>query len=793
MKIARNLIVGLFLALVILAPLLSPVLAAIAPLAAGTFPVGTIVVPMDGKQNDRIHVYGLIHEFLKGTANSQVARVIEPPDVTMQTALTPSGDLYQGGPFLIASTFNSAINAMLGNSTFSKVTVTHLTSPFTSSKTFFVRTPTKILVIGDGYWGKTFLTLGRMGISYNQITTDGILANPSLINQYTLIVLDSPGWYGNPAGYTASRRAQIQAVYNTIETRVEAGNEVMFTDAALLDLNSTFPGYIKLGQQGLLSTPTITVYNGPKGGFVPEFPSQYYNPGPNPNKARILTEEGAGAWVPTGVQSAHAGDIRILMDTTNYGYPAPHIPYAILAFYFPFGNGIVEGLAFQPYQQLYPTYADQNGYYATYEIYGNKFVHGPQNDFLLSATPLTQTVTPGQSAGYTLTVTSLGSFTSTVSLQVTSGLPPGATANIVPASVTPSSGGSVSSALTVSTATNTPTGTYNLTITGSSTLPLVTRSIFVTLVVSAPASDFTIHASPVPLVVNQGQCGNLTITVTSLGNFSSPVNLTRTGLPGHVSATYGPNPVTPPKGGTVVSFLVVCAESSAAPGNYTLTIVGTSGTQVHTFGVTLSIPTPPSRPINFLLILLLLAMLLLAIALGLLAILFSRKRPARLRPRAAYVLPLPTVRCRYCGRIMPLPAVYCPYCGRPQVILMPRPRIVRPARRLSRSGIIAVCLSIVSGILVMLNSALLLVPSFYASWSSIFFWLPAIGPTYAFALGMIIGLTLIFGSLVMVLGNGALADVIILPFAVFSLIIGGGFVAGFVIGVVAGIIGALRR
>jgi hypothetical protein len=45
----------------------------------------------------------------------------------------------------------------------------------------------------------------------------------------------------------------------------------------------------------------------------------------------------------------------------------------------------------------------------------------------------------------------------------------------------------------------------------------------------------------------------------------------------------------------------------------------------------------------------------------------------------------------------------------------------------------------------------------------------------------------------MVLGNGPLADVVILPFAVFSLIIGGGFIAGLIIGVVAGIIGALKR
>jgi hypothetical protein len=38
-----------------------------------------------------------------------------------------------------------------------------------------------------------------------------------------------------------------------------------------------------------------------------------------------------------------------------------------------------------------------------------------------------------------------------------------------------------------------------------------------------------------------------------------------------------------------------------------------------------------------------------------------------------------------------------------------------------------------------------------------------------------------------------LADVIIFPFAVFSLIVGGGFVAGMVLGIVGGIMAALKR
>jgi len=38
-----------------------------------------------------------------------------------------------------------------------------------------------------------------------------------------------------------------------------------------------------------------------------------------------------------------------------------------------------------------------------------------------------------------------------------------------------------------------------------------------------------------------------------------------------------------------------------------------------------------------------------------------------------------------------------------------------------------------------------------------------------------------------------MADVIIFPFAIFSLIIGGGFIAGMIIGIIAGIMAALKR
>ena len=791
----RSLVACLLLALVLLAPALT---GALPPLASGTFPSGTFLVPMDGKQADRVHVYGFIHEFLRLGPDTGLARIIEPPDITIQTALTPSGALYQGGPFLIDSKFASQVNSLLSMSVFSGVTVTKLTAPFTSNNIFFVTEPTKILVI-FGVFGRTDLTLTRMGINYTLISPDAVLNNPSIINQYSLIVLDCPGFYGDSASYSPDRRAKIQTVYNTISTHVQSGNEVVYTDIALLDMNATFPGYVNIAPGGAGSWMS-TVYNPPKGGFQPEFPSQYYNPGPNPNTVKLFTE--GGGRVVSSIQPAHASDVRILIDTDKFGVPFRH---AILGFYFQFGNGIVEGLAFHPYEQTFPNYADQNGYYATYELYGNKFVHGPQNDFLLSANPTSATVGQGQSATYTIGITSIGSFSSPVSLQV-SGTPFNSAGSFSPPLVTPPSGGSTTSQLLVSTAPNTPTGTYNLTVTGTSTLPQLERQTSVTLTVTAalpPSADFDLSvnpAAPTPLVVQPGQCGNYSVSVQSIGSFTSPVNLTLSNVPteinGHLKSQFIPNPVTPPSpGATVFSMLQACAANDAAPGNYTMTVIGTGGGMTHSVDIALQVPTPKTVPFNWLVYLIILLGLLLGLGLGLLAAYLSRKGVIRRKPRFLCVLPMPAVRCRNCGRLMPIAAVYCPYCGKPQVIMARKPPKVRTVvmPRLTGRRVIAFVLSLVSGILVILNSAALLSPSFYGFWSTLFFWLPILGRTYAFTLGFVIGLTLIMGSMIMIFRSGALADVIIFPFAVFSLIIGGGFIAGMVLGIVGGILAALKR
>jgi hypothetical protein len=113
----------------------------------------------------------------------------------------------------------------------------------------------------------------------------------------------------------------------------------------------------------------------------------------------------------------------------------------------------------------------------------------PPDEFSMSASPLTQTVTQGASATYTVNTQITSGAAQSVSLSL-SGLPAGATGSFNPATVT-SGGGSV---LTVATATSVAVGTYPLTITGQGAAG-PSHSASVSLDVAAASSGPTIGVS----------------------------------------------------------------------------------------------------------------------------------------------------------------------------------------------------------------------------------------------------------------------------------------------------------
>jgi regulation of enolase protein 1 (concanavalin A-like superfamily) len=204
----------------------------------------------------------------------------------------------------------------------------------------------------------------------------------------------------------------------------------------------------------------------------------------------------------------------------------------------------------------------------------------PTPDFSISATPNSQTVAQGGTASYTTTVSDVNGFSDTVNLSV-SGLPAGTTANFSPASVNTSG----SSTLSVMTASTTPAGTYTLTITGAtSTLSHTTTAM---LVVSGPP-DFSVSASPSSQTVTPGNSTTYTASVSAISGYSGTVNLSVSGLPAGVMASFSPASVS----GSGTSALTISTSTTTPAGSYTLDITGAGGSLAHSATVTLVVPTP---------------------------------------------------------------------------------------------------------------------------------------------------------------------------------------------------------
>ncbi|HVW87059.1 MAG TPA: N,N-dimethylformamidase beta subunit family domain-containing protein, partial [Bryobacteraceae bacterium] len=106
-------------------------------------------------------------------------------------------------------------------------------------------------------------------------------------------------------------------------------------------------------------------------------------------------------------------------------------------------------------------------------------------DFSVSVAPSSQTIAPGGSTTYTVSVTALNGFNAAVTLGA-SGLPAGATASFSPASVT----GSGTSTLTIGTTGSTPPGSSTLTVTGTS--GSLTHSATATLVITSSSGPAAI-------------------------------------------------------------------------------------------------------------------------------------------------------------------------------------------------------------------------------------------------------------------------------------------------------------
>lgn len=194
--------------------------------------------------------------------------------------------------------------------------------------------------------------------------------------------------------------------------------------------------------------------------------------------------------------------------------------------------------------------------------------------FTLFASPSQLSLGQGSSTNSVIFVNDLNGFNGSVHLAVTSPLPSGVAASW---SLNPTTGTSV---LTLTASSNATLGQYSLTVTGTSgTLTATT-----TLALGVYAPTFSLSANN--LNIGQGTSGSTPVFVNALYGFTGTVNLSVSGLPSGVSASFSSASTTE------YSNLVLTATSTAAVGQYTLTVTGTSGSLTKTTTFTLGVYAP---------------------------------------------------------------------------------------------------------------------------------------------------------------------------------------------------------
>ncbi|HET9283813.1 MAG TPA: hypothetical protein VFR24_17810 [Candidatus Angelobacter sp.] len=109
-----------------------------------------------------------------------------------------------------------------------------------------------------------------------------------------------------------------------------------------------------------------------------------------------------------------------------------------------------------------------------------------------------------------------------------------------------------------------------------------------------PAPTFSLFASPASQSVVQGNCTSYTASVSALvSGFSSTVNFSLgSALPANATASFSPASVT----GAGSSTLTVCTAASTPLATSNITINATSGIEVHTTSVSLTVNAPPPPP-----------------------------------------------------------------------------------------------------------------------------------------------------------------------------------------------------
>jgi hypothetical protein len=205
-------------------------------------------------------------------------------------------------------------------------------------------------------------------------------------------------------------------------------------------------------------------------------------------------------------------------------------------------------------------------------------------NFSMASAPVTLSLTPGGQKTSSISVAALHGFNAATNLAVVipgtgspSYAPAGLSANLSATSIA-AGGGPVT--LTVSTTSATPGGTYLIAVVGTN--GSLTQTAYVTVELPAFVG---LSASPAGgISLSQGGTADATVTITAINGFNASVNLTASGLPSGVTASFASVNATT----STVTF------SASA----TATLTGASQPSVVTITGSSSSSSPQSTSVN---------------------------------------------------------------------------------------------------------------------------------------------------------------------------------------------------
>lgn len=216
-----------------------------------------------------------------------------------------------------------------------------------------------------------------------------------------------------------------------------------------------------------------------------------------------------------------------------------------------------------------------------YHQFGLELQIPPTPDFKGIIAPYAATLVPGGSISFNITAESLYGFTGDIVVGVTD-VPNGITPSYNPVVI---KGGSGTSTITLTAASNMALGHYTATLTGSS------GSLFHSTTVPFDANDsigdWTGYVSEQAQNTKPGGTVYYAVVAQSLGGFTGTINMNVAGLPPGATASFNPPSIVGGAGSTILS--VNTSATTPQPQVYNLTVTGTNGILVHSTTVYLGV------------------------------------------------------------------------------------------------------------------------------------------------------------------------------------------------------------